>query len=270
MDLTGAAVGSWDVYVANPDGRSDTLSGGFTVNNSAPTVTAITPNSGVTGGTVSVTNLAGTNFYGTPTVQLKRTGEEKKGTGEEQRGNGEDNKWNGKDNITATDVVVVSSTQITCSFDLTGAAAGSWDVYVANPDSQDATLSGGFTVNNPAPTLTSISPTSATAGSPKVKLSLVGTNFVPTSVVLWNGTPLKTTHVHDRGKVDDGHYGYVDTTHLHATIPKGDLTTAGTFSVTVSNPTLRRRDICPADLHGQQPGSETDIDPPDERNSRKS
>ncbi len=53
-------------------------------------------------------------------------------------------------------------------------------------------------------------------------LSLVGTNFVPTSVVQWNGTPLSTT--------------YVDATDVNATIPAADLKTAGVFSVTVSNP----------------------------------
>ena len=40
----------------------------------------------------------------------------------------------------------MSSTQITCSFDLTGAATGTWDVTVTNPDTQSGTLAAGFTV----------------------------------------------------------------------------------------------------------------------------
>ncbi|MBN2390429.1 MAG: hypothetical protein JXR84_06885, partial [Anaerolineae bacterium] len=48
--------------------------------------------------------------------------------------------------IDATDVVVVSDSQITCRFDLTGAATGQWDVVVTNPDTQSGTLPDGFTV----------------------------------------------------------------------------------------------------------------------------
>ena len=202
FDLTGAAAGSWDVTVTNPDNQSATLTGGFTVNNAAPTITSITPNSGTNNGTVSITNLAGSGFYGTPTVQLKRPGQT---------------------SITATGVAVPSSTKITCSFNLTGAAAGSWDVYVQNQDGQNATLTGGFTVNNPAPTLSSISPTSATEGtSADYTLTATGTNFVTASVVKWNGTALATT--------------YVSSTSLTAIIPKAYMAGAGTYSVTVTNP----------------------------------
>jgi hypothetical protein len=53
--------------------------------------------------------------------------------------------------ITATDVTVVSSTQITCDFDLTGAVPGLWNVVVTNPDAQSGTLPDGFTVYAKAP-----------------------------------------------------------------------------------------------------------------------
>jgi hypothetical protein len=48
---------------------------------------------------------------------------------------------------------------------------------------------------NPAPALTSISPTSADAGGPAFTLTVNGTGFLSTSVVEWNGTALSTAHV---------------------------------------------------------------------------
>jgi len=98
----------------------------------APTVTSITPNSGANTGSVHITNLAGNNFSttGTPTVELRKSGQA---------------------SITAASVSVLSSTQIDCYFDLNGAAVGTWDVVVANPDSQSGTLADGFTVISGAP-----------------------------------------------------------------------------------------------------------------------
>jgi len=92
----------------------------------APTVTSIAPNNGTNSGTVHITNLAGSNFQAGATVKLTRSGQS---------------------DINATNVVVVSSSQITCDFDLTGAAAGQWNVVVTNPDSQSGTLPNGFTVS---------------------------------------------------------------------------------------------------------------------------
>jgi hypothetical protein len=78
------------------------------------------------------------------------------------------------------------------------------------------------TVNNPAPTLTSLSQNSAVEGSASILLMVNGTNFVHTSVVEWNGTALATT--------------YVSSTQLNATIPASDVAEEGTNSVTVFNP----------------------------------
>ncbi len=50
--------------------------------------------------------------------------------------------------VSASDAKVVSSTQITCKFDLTAAALNKYDVVVRNPDNQEARLKNGFTVTN--------------------------------------------------------------------------------------------------------------------------
>ena len=114
FDLSGAAAGTWNVVVTNTDTKTGTLTYGFTVYNPAPTITSITPNNGVNTGTISITNLAGTGFLAGATVKLTKAGQS---------------------DISATGVTVDSATKITCTFDLSGAAAGSWFVEVMNPGS---------------------------------------------------------------------------------------------------------------------------------------
>ncbi len=128
FDPTGAATGQWNVVVTNPDSQSGTLPNGFTLNPSptAPTVTSITPGSGPNTGTVHITNLAGTNFQTGATVKLTKLSQS---------------------DINAPSPIVVSSSTITCEFDLTGAATGQWNVVVTNLDSQSGMLANGFTVN---------------------------------------------------------------------------------------------------------------------------
>ncbi len=72
---------------------------------------------------------------------------------------------------------------------------------------------------NPAPTLTSISPTSATADSASTTITLTGTGFINGSTADFNGTPITTT--------------FDSATTLTAVVPVTDLTTAGTDSITV-------------------------------------
>lgn len=62
-------------------------------------------------------------------------------------------------------------------FELTGVAAGAYDVVVANPDGQQATLSGAFTVTagvQPKPAITKLKPTS---GKRKATVTITGTGF---------------------------------------------------------------------------------------------
>jgi hypothetical protein len=75
---------------------------------------------------------------------------------------------------------------------------------------------------NPAPLLTAVSPTSATAGGASFTLTATGSNFLVTSAVHWNGAARPTT--------------FVSATQLTATIPASDVATAGTAQVTVVNP----------------------------------
>lgn len=81
-----------------------------------------------------------------------------------------------------------------------------------------------FTVN-PAvtaavPTLTAISPSSATAGAASFVITATGTNFINGSTINWNGAALTTS--------------FVSATQLTATVPAANVASAGTATVTVN------------------------------------
>lgn len=145
-----------------PDGGTSIISATLTPNTPSPTITSSTPPNGYNTSTVSITYLAGSGFAttgGIPAVVLMKTGQT---------------------NITATSVSVVSSSQITCTFDITNKQAGYWNIIVTNPDGQYGTLTNGFEVKNPsaAVTLSSITPSSAVANTTASISSLAGTGFV--------------------------------------------------------------------------------------------
>jgi hypothetical protein len=75
---------------------------------------------------------------------------------------------------------------------------------------------------NPVPTLSGLSPNSASAGSALLTVTASGSGFISTSAVEWNGAALATT--------------YVSGTSLTAQIPASDLTAVSTASVTVASP----------------------------------
>ncbi|MFM2156797.1 MAG: hypothetical protein RL516_1546, partial [Bacteroidota bacterium] len=78
------------------------------------------------------------------------------------------------------------------------------------------------TINFPTPTLTSISPTSAFAGGSTFTLTATGTDFYSSSVINWNGSAKTTT--------------FVNATTLTASITAADIASAGSATVTVTNP----------------------------------
>jgi len=99
-------------------------------------------------------------------------------------------------------------------------------VYVGdpnNPGSSSTTLTQTILATNPVPLLTSMTPSSANAGSGALVLTLTGANFMPGSQVLWNGAALATTY-------------FSGGTELQATIPAANTNAAGTASVSVGNP----------------------------------
>ncbi len=85
-------------------------------------LTSVSPNSGLSG---SVTlDLTGTSLQAATTVKLARSGQP---------------------DIAATSVQLIGE-MLRCQVNLTGAAAGTWDVVATNPNLQTATLPAAFTV----------------------------------------------------------------------------------------------------------------------------
>ncbi|MES2386869.1 MAG: hypothetical protein V4543_02610 [Bacteroidota bacterium] len=186
---------SEDISVTNPDGGNSETSS-FSVNNPVPALSGISPSSATAGGAAFTLTLNGTNFY-----------------------SGTVAKWNG----TALTTTYVSATQVTAAVPSANiASAGTASVTVTNATPGGGTTSAQtFTVNNTSPGLSSISPSSATAGGSAFTLTLTGSNFYSGSVVKWNGTALTTT--------------YVSATQVTAAVPAANIASAGTASVTVTN-----------------------------------
>lgn len=126
MDIDYSALVPGYEYYNLPDSMYYTYNVQFiSTSDPAPTVTSINPATGENTKTVSITNLAGSNFKSGASVKLTRSG---------------------YSDITAANVVVVSSSQITCSLNLIGKQPGTWDVVVTNTDGQSGTKTGAFTI----------------------------------------------------------------------------------------------------------------------------
>jgi hypothetical protein len=161
---------------------------------------SIAPTSATPGGAAFTLTVNGANFEKSSTVN-----------------------WNGSAHTT----MFVSATQITSGITAADiATSGTAQVTVANPPPGGGNSAAvPFPINpanNPAPSITSLSPGSATAGEAGFTLTVNGTHFVGSSVVNWNGAARTTT--------------FVSATQVTAAISMTDILTAGTAQVTVTNP----------------------------------
>jgi hypothetical protein len=101
--------------------------------------------------------------------------------------------------------------------------AGSVSVTVFNPSPGGGTSNAvSFDISNGVPALTSLAPSATPAGSADFMLGVNGSEFVSTSVVLWNGSPRTTT--------------LVNSTRVNAQILASDVAAEGSAAVTVENP----------------------------------
>jgi hypothetical protein len=93
----------------------------------APIITSIDPDEGYNIAPITIDSISGANFASGIDVRLTATGET---------------------DIVAYDVNVASSREITCKFNLAGAAAGLWDLVLTNLDNQRGILPSGFKINS--------------------------------------------------------------------------------------------------------------------------
>jgi Outer membrane protein and related peptidoglycan-associated (lipo)proteins len=137
LNLNGAALGTYDVKVANVDGTSGTLANGFSVEDLPkpelkivkPEIAGIDPSKGFNNGMI-LTKISGSNFEPGSTVKLSR---------------------NGQLEIPGLNTKVEDSTQISCFFDINGKPEGKYNLEVLSPSGQKTVLENGFTVERFTP-----------------------------------------------------------------------------------------------------------------------
>lgn len=146
-----------DVVVNNGAG-SATLVNGFTYAANAPTLTAVSPNTGTTAGGTAIT-VTGTAF--TPSTALTIGG------------------------VSANSVTIVNSTTLTAVTPAYVSGSLLQDVTVNNGIST-ATLANGFTYVAVAPTFTAVSPNSGTTAG-GTTITVTGAGFVPGTTITVGG-----------------------------------------------------------------------------------
>jgi len=177
--------------------------------NPTPTITTISPNRTVAGGAAFTLTINGTNFVAASMVNFGGL---------------------------APATTFVNSTQLTAAIPAASiASTGTPALTVTNPAPGGGTSKAiNFTITSggpsPVPTINSFYPSCVPAGEQFVdsvnnQLTVSGDNFVPSSVVRWNGADRPTTPYPDsQGEI------------LTAQISASDIAAAGTAAVTVFNP----------------------------------
>src|SRR5574341_1524051 len=168
---TSLAPGTYTVTVTNPaaaGGLAGSLTAGFEVVEPAPTVTSVTPASVTYGVTPSSQiTIVGTNFVVGATITV---------------GSLSGATVSGSAASASTPFVHISSGQLRFWGPNTSLAPGTYTVTVTNPAAAGGlagSLTAGFEVVEPAPTVTSVTPASVTYGvTPSSQITIVGTNFV--------------------------------------------------------------------------------------------
>ncbi len=198
QDIADGGTSTVQVFVPAPGGGLSSPALSFTINNPAPAITTISPNTLPLGGGNFTLTVNGSGF--TPSSQVQ---------------------WNGSARATTFSSSSLLSAAIT-SADL--GTPGTATVTVFNRTPGGGTSAGvGFTVaSNPTPAITGISPSVLGVGSSDFTLTVTGSGYVSSSTVQWNGSNRTTT--------------YVSPTTLTAAILAADVSGVGTATVQVSNP----------------------------------
>ena len=128
----------------------------------------------------------------------------------------------GSNDVTVINGATKGTTTVNVGNDPTGVAVNTSThaAYALNLGDGTVSVINGSSTTVGQPTITSLSPSSATAGGAAFTLTINGTNFVSGVTANWGTTALTTT--------------YVSATELTAAVPATLIATAGTASVTVT------------------------------------
>lgn len=185
-------------FLSGCGGSNSGGSGGGGNNSTTPSISSISPKNVLVGSDSVTLTVSGSGFLSTSVVQLAGTAEVTSYASATQ--------------LTAT----VPTTQLTNAAEL--------PVVVAN----GSVTSGSGTpfdleIDNPAPTISSVSPTSEMLGVAAPQVTVTGTGFVTTTVIYVNGAARPTT--------------FGSGTQITATLTAADVATAGVLALTAVNPT---------------------------------
>jgi hypothetical protein len=195
-DADLAQIGTQALSVANSS-EGNWTSNTINLNVFAPTpaLTGISPSSGLASGGSIVLTATGSSFTSNSSIQV----------------NGANHGTN-----------FVSNTQLTTTLTTADLAAAGYLPITVTTAGGGTSSSLTFTINNPQPSLSSISPATVLAGSSGFTLTVNGAGFVPSSVVRVNGSDHPTT--------------FVSQTQLTAAISATEVAVGGYLSVTVFDP----------------------------------
>jgi uncharacterized repeat protein (TIGR01451 family) len=193
-----ASAGTVPVTVKNPTpGGGLSRRESFVIDNPVPVVASLSPSSSDADVPAFALTVTGNNFVNGSTVVWKAT------------------------KLATT---FISGAQLTASVLASNVTSvGTDNITVINPSPGGGTSNKlPFAVNSPIPIATSLSPSSAEAGSASFTLSVRGSQFVRGANILWNGTEVATT--------------FVSSTQVRAKIPASNISSSGMAQVTISNP----------------------------------
>ncbi len=198
-----AAANTINVTVVNPGpGGGTSPPAAFTVEvqqNGEPSIASFSPTSAAAGGQAFTLTINGSNFIANDLIT-----------------------WNGSVQTTT----FVNANQVTATISATNITdAGSASVSVRTVGLVVGSPSVNFPItgaNNPTPSVSSLSPSSAASGSPDLEVTVSGSGFVSSSVVEWGATPLATA--------------FLSSSQLVALVPAADLAMGGSVNVSVMNP----------------------------------
>lgn len=184
-----------------PGGGMSIAAATFTIEpvaNNGPTIATLSPTSVTAGGPAFQLVITGTNFAAGDVIA-----------------------WNNVPQTTS-----VSGNQATATIPASYiSAVGVGSVTVSTPGLVVAAPSVAFPItgpDNPSPKVSSLTPSTVTAGGPDFEVAVSGSGFNSSSVAEWNGVPLATADV--------------SSSTLVILIPAADTASAGTAQITVTNP----------------------------------
>lgn len=198
-DVATPGTASITVFTPSPGGGTSNAAL-LTINvppNPVPAITALNPNTVMSGGGNFTLTVTGTGFVQSSVVR-----------------------FNNADRATT----YVSATELRATIqsgDIINGGTASITVFNPAPSGGTSNVAV-LTVNFAPPIINLLSPSSAVAGGAAFQLNVTGTNFAPGSVVRWNGADRTTA--------------FISVTELTAQIPASDITNAGTATVTVFSP----------------------------------